>query len=316
MHHWTSWAVSGLNVLAILVFLVVLIQRSPREKVGQWFCEKPIRIWLLPAIFLSQHLFLALTIGELDLSLFAMHAGYFLAPTALLYFFSRPKQSETRGWDMLLNFAIVLLLWLPIEFAMMQKGWKMHLGPKKLAYAYGAGSAIVYALIVYSGWRKLDLNCTWKLSRSDIATVLISFTALAMFLIPIALGIGFAEYGILKEGTSPWLLPLIFVGMFLAPAFAEELIFRGIIQNSLEKISFFGKKLDPFLAIIVAAMIFGFAHINNRAGGFEVPNWTYVSLASTAGILYGYTYYKTRSLVAAASLHLVVDFAWFIFLKK
>lgn len=310
-----DYVISGANLLLLMVFLFLLIQKSIREKVGNWFTEKPARIWLLPILFLSQHLFLACTVGEFHLPLFAMHAAYFLIPTALLYF-SRPKQSEERGWDVLIDFTIVLLLWFPIEFAMMQKGWKVHLGPKKLAYAYGAGTAIVYALIVYSGWRKLDLRCNWSVKKSDWIALFGMLVLLVAFLTPIALGMGFAKFGILNKGTNPWLLPLIFMGMFLAPAFAEELIFRGIIQNLLEKVQICGKRLDPMLAIIIASMIFGYAHINNRVGGCEVPNWTYVLLATIAGIGYGYVYQKTRSLVMSSTLHLLVDFIWLVFLKR
>ncbi len=58
-------------------------------------------------------------------------------------------------------------------------------------------------------------------------------------------------------------------------------------------------------ALFTSAMIFGFAH-------FE--DWRYVLFASYAGLGYGYTYYKTKNLLASALVHMGVDAIWSLIL--
>ena len=84
-------------------------------------------------------------------------------------------------------------------------------------------------------------------------------------------------------------------------AVPEELLFRGIIQNLLEK-----EIGRPGLALGVAAVIFGAAHLNNGPS----PDWRYFLLATLAGMVYGRAYARTRNLMAPALVHTLVDVAW------
>ena len=58
-------------------------------------------------------------------------------------------------------------------------------------------------------------------------------------------------------------------------------------------------------ALAVSSMIFGFAHFQD---------WRYVFFATIAGYGYGYTYYKTDNLLAAAMVHMGVDAVWSLIL--
>lgn len=91
------------------------------------------------------------------------------------------------------------------------------------------------------------------------------------------------------------------LGIFIFIGIPEELLFRGIIQNLLEKA--IGR---PALALGVASLIFGAAHLNNGPS----PDWRYFLLATLAGLVYGRAYAKTRNLMAPALLHTLVDVAW------
>ncbi|MCK5491991.1 MAG: CPBP family intramembrane metalloprotease, partial [Candidatus Omnitrophica bacterium] len=72
-------------------------------------------------------------------------------------------------------------------------------------------------------------------------------------------------------------------------------------------IIFYNKTRDPMRgALVVSAMIFGFAHFQD---------WRYVLFATFAGYGYGYTYYKTKNLAAAALVHMGVDAIWSLFLS-
>lgn len=64
--------------------------------------------------------------------------------------------------------------------------------------------------------------------------------------------------------------------------------------------------LPVVAALIASSMIFGFAH-------FE--DWRYVFFASLAGVAYGWTYYKTKNLVASAMVHMGVDAIWSLLLS-
>lgn len=79
---------------------------------------------------------------------------------------------------------------------------------------------------------------------------------------------------------------LLFVGL------GEELLFRGLIQNDLE--SAFGIKW----AILGSAAIFSIMHLTWRS----IPELAFVF---AAGIILGFMYYKTKSLVLPVIMHAV-----------
>lgn len=70
---------------------------------------------------------------------------------------------------------------------------------------------------------------------------------------------------------------------------------------------FYEKYPQPMVAALIASsMIFGFAHFQD---------WRYVLFATFAGIGYGYTYFKTKNIAAAAMVHMGVDAVWSLFLS-
>jgi membrane protease YdiL (CAAX protease family) len=96
------------------------------------------------------------------------------------------------------------------------------------------------------------------------------------------------------------------LGIFFLIAIPEELLFRGIIQNFLEK-----TLRKPPLALFVTSLIFGAAHLNNGPR----PDWRYFLLASLAGLFYGNAYQQTRGLMAPAIVHTLVDMVWRAFFR-
>jgi membrane protease YdiL (CAAX protease family) len=107
--------------------------------------------------------------------------------------------------------------------------------------------------------------------------------------------------------APPWQFLLSAVGIFIFVAIPEELLFRGIIQNSLQK-----TLLKPLPALIVTSIIFGAAHLNN---GPTQPDWRYFLLASIAGLFYGNAYARTGNLMAPAIVHTLVDTVWRSFFR-
>lgn len=72
-----------------------------------------------------------------------------------------------------------------------------------------------------------------------------------------------------------------------APIF-EEILFRGIILKGM-----LNHGINPIIAIVVSAIIFGFAHMNP---------WQFIG-AGTLGAIFGFVYYRTKSLFLPILLH-------------
>ncbi|WP_313376771.1 type II CAAX endopeptidase family protein [Chishuiella sp.] len=73
----------------------------------------------------------------------------------------------------------------------------------------------------------------------------------------------------------------------LAPIF-EEIIFRGIILKGM-----LNHKVKPVIAIFVSGLIFGLAHMNP---------WQFIG-AGILGMIFGFIYYRTKSLFLTMLLH-------------
>jgi len=64
--------------------------------------------------------------------------------------------------------------------------------------------------------------------------------------------------------------------------------------------------------LIVAAVIFGAAHLNN---GPPIPNYRYFLMAGIAGVFYGRAWRSTGSLMASSLTHALVDTFWSMFFR-
>ncbi|WP_207431915.1 CPBP family intramembrane glutamic endopeptidase [Sabulibacter ruber] len=90
---------------------------------------------------------------------------------------------------------------------------------------------------------------------------------------------------------ADWVQPTFvsFVSMAVAPAILEELLFRGVILEGMLQ------EYSPRKAIIWSAVLFGVVHLNPwQAFG-----------AIIIGLLIGWLYYKTRSVLPGILLHFV-----------
>jgi membrane protease YdiL (CAAX protease family) len=129
-----------------------------------------------------------------------------------------------------------------------------------------------------------------------------------LFFTPIAIALGFALsfLHIHKTLASPlwfgsgWIFTLFFI------AVPEELFFRGLMLNMLER------KIGTRRALLVSSVLFGLAHFNKRAAYF---NWRYVILACIAGAFYARAWLRTRRVLTSAITHATVDTVWSIWLR-
>lgn len=129
----------------------------------------------------------------------------------------------------------------------------------------------------------------------------------AIFLLPIgivlALALGWAEHALtFPEPMIPTLTPLqigLLGGVMITQvAFVEELIFRGILQNTL--IGRFGSLRGILLAAILFAMMYSVQFSS-----------TFFGFAFIAGLVYGVLYYKLESLTFVILIHGIANILLF-----
>lgn len=167
-------------------------------------------------------------------------------------------------------------------------------------YALGKVMLIPLGAMIYLCLRRLEgANFQLPISARDFTVGVKNYLLFLPIGIPLTLGIGFAKWApyVFDSWTDPLAVFARIVGLYAAVALAEELYFRGILQNLLA--ATWGR---PRWAQFTASVFFGLAHVASR--GF--PNWRYALAAAFAGWFYGRAYNADRSVVAAAVTHTLV----------
>ena len=113
-------------------------------------------------------------------------------------------------------------------------------------------------------------------SGRDLVNLLLGFAACAPVLIALGRAIGFLPPFHWPAQPSPTRIGSQYLIILAATALPEEILFRGLIQNSIAQR--FGTSTTTLL---IAAFIFGCAHLDNGPG--PLPNWRYMILATIAG---------------------------------
>lgn len=143
------------------------------------------------------------------------------------------------------------------------------------------------------GWLHARI-ARWRDWQTMFATMLPWTAALIALLMALSLATGYVRFAP-KFPAESWLwltVNLLFV------CTAEEALFRGFVQTQLQRL-WAGKRTGASLALGVAAVLFGFAHF---WGG-----WTYVALATVAGLGYGWIYQRTGRIEASILAHFALN---------
>ena len=190
--------------------------------------------------------------------------------------------------------AAAVVLWLPIEFSLLPQ---LRLPPPDglRAAPFAALAAGLYLFLVAC---PLDrIGYTFKLSRRDLRLAVIATVAFAIVGVPIGLATGFLHWNPRLDAVRLAVAPL---AIYLATGVPEEFLFRGLIQNTLERA--IGRAALP-----IASIVFGLAHL---------PDLRYVLLATLAGLAYGWVYQSTRRITASAVTHALVDWIWVLLFRS
>ena len=279
-----------LSLLAlVLAFFVPAIPARLRRRL----LARPSLLFLAPGLLAAFFCAVVAYYGALSLPLVLLILAYTFLPT-ICAFVQGPQQSAA-SW---LDFAIMLMLWLPIELNVGRPWIPREIQGLAHTVVYGIGLLLALVLLgAFRGLRgmKYNLPTQWR----DALYVLAAFLAAAVILIPLGLALSFlAPVHALRFSSDT--LALRFLGIWAGTALPEEILFRALIQNWI--MQKFGESNSTLL---VAAVIFGCSHLNNGPGA--LPNWRYAILATMAGWLYGKVFQKASSIVASATLHAMVN---------
>ena len=248
---------------------------------------------LVPGLLVSSYLVFSLPRGEFQWRYCLALAGIPIVVAMLLEFFTHttPGNRITLQWPDLL---VLALLGVPIVMRWLHGSYPhpaLSTMPKLLLT-----DAALYSFLVVRGLEDVgyDFRPQWR----DLAIGLREL----VFFAPFGIGLGFALHfiGFHRVRPSPWEFFAGWITTFTLIAIPEELFFRGVLLNLLER------RLGPRSALLVSAVIFGFSHFNKRAAF----NWRYVILATIAGIFYGRAWRHRRRLFSSGITHATVDVIW------
>jgi membrane protease YdiL (CAAX protease family) len=286
-------------VLILIPVLSLLCQRLQGGLRGL-LARRPLLIFAAPALLTVLFVAVAAWAGGSGVALAGLVAVYLFLPTCLAYV-QGPGPPGRPSW---LDFGIILLLWLPIEF-----GAGASLIPRAaqgFLHSVAYGVAILLALVLFLGFRAWE-GMKYRLPAGrDLLYAIAGFVASAPVLILVGRAVEF---------IPPWHAPATlaaarlltkFLIILVGTALPEEILFRCLIQNGL--MQRYGAT-TPIL--LLASFIFGCAHLDN--GPQPLPNWRYLILATIAGFAYGKVFQKSSSVWGSATLHALVDWTKHVF---
>lgn len=282
--------VLGCLLLAALGFL----SGQVRNRVQAGLLSRPALLFAVPAALALLFSGLAAAEGAFSLPLGLLVLGYTLLPV-LAAFVQGPASVKRPSW---LDFAVILLLWLPLEFSAGQ-----HLIPKPaqgFLHSVAYGISIILALTIFLGFRALPGTKYHLPGARDLAYGAAGFAVAAPVLIVAGRLLGFIPPFHPPAHPAAGRIALTFAVIFFGTGLPEEILFRSLIQNWLMQRYGFTTRM-----LLISGFIFGCAHLDN--GPQPLPNWRYMILATLAGIAYGKVFQKSSSVFSSVTLHALVD---------
>ncbi len=275
-------------IALFLAIVLALFSTALQAALRGFFSRRPAAVFAAPAALTALFAGVLAASGGWSTAFVLLVAAYTFVPTALVY--------ARRPW---LDFAAILLLWLPIEFAaghelLPRAAW----GVANMA---ARGTAVTLALVLFLLFRQLPAM-KYNLPRkwTDLLYPAIGFVAVTPVLIALGLRLGYMGpyLGFARFHTGAF--GLLWLKTALGVALPEELLFRALIQNWLmQRFGFTHRTLA------LAALIFGASHLDNPPG--PLPNWRYMILATIAGFVFGKVFWKSSSICSSAGLHALVN---------
>jgi len=288
--------VLALLLAAVLAFFLPTVQNRLRAALH----ARPAAIWAIPFLLLAIFSGAALLAGAFSFPLALLVLGYTAAPVACAWAGPRGRPAGFTDRPAAPDFAAILLLWLPLEFA---AGASLVPRPAQaFLHSVAYAIAILLGLVLFIGFRSFP-GMKYSLPRrgSDFGLPVAAFAITAPVLMVVGFALGFIPLPHWPGAAATGARMSGAFGVILAgTALPEEILFRSLIQNLI--MLRFGAGWRTLLA---AALIFGCAHLDN--GPQPLPNWRYMILATIAGLAYGKVFQRSSTVLSSAALHAMVD---------
>jgi uncharacterized protein len=277
--------------LLLLPYFFFGLTSLPGRLAG-WSDRRPGRLLAAAALLLVPYVIYAIGTNTLTLERFLKLALLVVGPVILLTTATRPATRLTPP-----DALTILALWLPLDFRVFRDVWAWPEGGA--AYVMNVVLAVDLALLLFVAFRRLDgVGYQFRIRQKDLVAFGVNLVMCLVVVVPIGLATGFVRF---NPDTDPVGFIASFIAIFLTIAVPEELLFRGLIQNFLQK-----TWPRAFVALVVTSIVFGLAHLNNGPS----PDWRYAVLASIAGFFYGRAYLQSGGLMAPALVHASIDAVW------
>ena len=293
-----AWA--SLVFAALFVPLAALsVERWVDDLTGWLAPSRPLRTGMLLAVAIALATIPAVAIGTVSAKPVLWIAGAGGLTIALLG--DRDVASDPMRHAVRLAL-VMLALWIPSELGLLH-GLPLPAGSMQGALEAGRLLVLNLGLVLFLAVAPLpDVGYTFRFRRLDLLAAGVSLIAFAAVAIPLGLAIGFIHWGPVPFDAVTWLVTGLAIYFFTAVP--EELLFRGALQNLVERR--WPGRHSRTASLLLAAFVFGATHLNNR----PAPNWRYMLLATLAGLAYGWVWQRTRRVSASALTHAAVDWIW------
>ncbi len=228
-------------------------------------------------------------------------ALYTVLPVVVAWLLERAAVADPEQLGNWRDALVLLVLGLSVDLRWLEPAWPPGLTGLGKLLLVDAG---LYGFVVLRRLRGtgFDFHFRWSDWRTGLREL--------VFFAPIVIVLG-VTLGFIHPHTHALHLSMIatWVYIFVFVAVPEELFFRAWVQNLLEaRLSqHLGPKAGRKAAFVLASILFGLSHFNKRSVHF---NWTYVLLATVAGIFYGRAWRENRRVPASAITHASVDAIW------
>jgi len=158
---------------------------------------------------------------------------------------------------------------------------------------------MVIPAVVFTVYKRMPFAATFRFNRVNLQQTAATFLffiplfiladeldRLIQMLFPMPTELLDALYNVMTFNSIGHAVALIVAGVFVA-ALSEEMLFRGVLQHTLEKFR------DPAMAIVSSAVFFTLAHFNP---------WASIQIL-LLGLVFGYVTWKSQSILPAILLH-------------
>ena len=290
----TATALLSFSLLSLLYMLFA--SRHVRE----WLRERSRRnIAAFPAVLLAIYLIYALGPGRLTVP-GSLAIPLYLAIPVLFAVLARRRGERPNVYDLL----TIVFLFLPVQASALAAAWRPAAAAlPSPSHPFSQLIGINLALYCFMVVRPLEgIGFTFRLTRRDALLALASFGLFFPFALAVGTATGFVPFE--PHAPDPRHIVPVALGLTLMVALPEEIFFRGIIQNLLQRNATTAR--GRVLAMLLASILFGLTHLNND----PLFDWRYTFLATVAGIAYGTVYARTGKVTAAAVTHALVDVVW------